>query len=115
MTTTFGKFLRILRIKNAEILKDMSAKLGLSIAYLSSIENGKREIPSDLYDKICSNYIIDIEEQYKLREAIDFSRNETIINLKNLTKEKKELSLLYARKIESLSEEEVKKLKDFFK
>ena len=45
MITNFGKFLRKLRIDNNEFLKDMAARLGVTVAYLSAIEHGKRDVP----------------------------------------------------------------------
>ncbi len=42
MLLSFGKILRKLRIDWAECLLDMSAKLGLSITFLSSVEIGKK-------------------------------------------------------------------------
>ena len=42
MTTNFGKFCRKLRIDNDELLYDMAAKLGVSSAFLSKVENGKK-------------------------------------------------------------------------
>ena len=43
--TAFGKILRKMRIDTSEVLGDMAKRLGVSAAYLSSIENNGREIP----------------------------------------------------------------------
>ena len=42
MLTSFGKFCRKLRINNGELLYDMAEKLDVSSAFLSKVENGKR-------------------------------------------------------------------------
>ena len=42
MLTRFGKRLRTLRIEENQRLKDMADKLGVTAAYLSAVENGKR-------------------------------------------------------------------------
>jgi transcriptional regulator with XRE-family HTH domain len=42
MITNFGKFCRRLRIDNGELLYDMAKKLGVSSAFMSSVENGKK-------------------------------------------------------------------------
>ena len=39
MITNFGKFLRKLRVDHNEFLKDMAARLGVTVAYLSAIEH----------------------------------------------------------------------------
>ena len=42
MITSLGRFLRKLRIDQGEILKDMADKLGVSVSFLSAVENGKK-------------------------------------------------------------------------
>ena len=48
MVTSFGKALRKLRIDRGMVLKNMADMLGVSSAYLSAIELGKRAIPDSL-------------------------------------------------------------------
>lgn len=115
MVTKFGKFLRILRLKNNEIIADMSSKLGISISYLSAIENGKREIPDDFANKIINLYSLKGEEIVELNQAIDLSLKEAKINLEDLSKKQRELGLLCARKIKDLSDDDIKKIKDLLK
>ena len=43
MITAFGKFLRILRMDNGEILKTMAEKLEVTSSFLSAVENGKKK------------------------------------------------------------------------
>ena len=54
--TAFGKILRKRRIDSSEILGDMAKRLDVSAAYLSSIENGLREIPDSFVEKISKEY-----------------------------------------------------------
>ena len=44
MLTEFGKALRRIRLDNDELLKDMADKLKVSSAYLSAVENGKKNL-----------------------------------------------------------------------
>ena len=46
MVTSFGKFLRNLRMDIGELLLNMADKLGVSPAFLSGVENGKRKTNS---------------------------------------------------------------------
>ena len=55
MLTDFGKELRKIRIDNNEFLKDMANKLGVTVSYLSAVENGKRDIPDEWLDKIIND------------------------------------------------------------
>lgn len=112
MKSRIGKFLRILRIKRDENLKLMAENLEISTPYLSAIENGKREIPNDFYEKIVNAYNLSIEESKELQEAIDLSIKSKDIDLSNLCDERKLLSIRYARKIQNLSEDDLKKLKE---
>ena len=43
MITSLGTFLRKLRLAKGEILKDMAECLGVSSAFLSAVENGKKK------------------------------------------------------------------------
>ena len=114
MITSFGKFCRILRIENNELLKNMSDKLGVSSAFLSSVENGKKEIPESWYSNIVALYSLSNKEADKLYDAILSSKKELKINLKNLSNEDLNLAVSFARKFESLSEEKKADLKKFF-
>jgi len=70
MATAFGKYCKLLRIKNDEILRDMAQKLGVSLSYLSAIENGKRPIPHNWRDEITRLYALTDREAKSLDNAI---------------------------------------------
>ncbi|WP_455477636.1 helix-turn-helix domain-containing protein [Bartonella sp. B41] len=74
MLTSFGKILRELRIDRLERLFDMSKKLGISSAFLSSIEIGKRSIPVGMEEKIIELYALDKEIEVLLRKEADSCR-----------------------------------------
>ena len=67
--TAFGKILRKRRIDSSEILGDMAKRLDVSAAYLSSIENGLREIPDSFVEKISKEYGLSEAEKQELEEA----------------------------------------------
>lgn len=112
MKSRVAKFLRILRIQNDENLKEMAENLGMSTAYLSAIENGKRDVPSGFHDKVVNTYKLTAEDSEKLQRSIELSVREKIIDMTNLSDERKLLSIRYARKIQELSNEDFEKLKD---
>ena len=43
--TKFGEYARDLRIDRGENLKEMAKNLGVSSAFLSAVENGKKQVP----------------------------------------------------------------------
>ena len=53
----FAVFCKKLRIDNNQILKDMAGLLNVSSSYLSAVENGKRKIPDEWYDRISNLYL----------------------------------------------------------
>lgn len=71
----FGKFCRMLRIKNDIILKNMSDILGVSPAYLSAVENGKRKIPSEWGNIIKKNFYLTVNEKKELDRIIQTQTN----------------------------------------
>jgi|LSQX01.2.fsa_nt_gb transcriptional regulator with XRE-family HTH domain len=106
MATKYGIELRKMRLERGETLRDMANKVGLSISYLSSIENGLRNIPSDLTKKIVEIYSLNKEEVIKLENAEKASVKEVKIKLESLNKEQKELALLLSRKLQDVDNAE---------
>ena len=110
MLTAFGKVLRIIRINNNEILKDMAQKLGVTTSYLSAVETGKRNIPHDWSDKIIRLYGLNPEESANIKDAGWKSTNQLKIDIKEAEKSKREMALEFARKFDDLSEEEIRNI-----
>ena len=40
--TKFGEYMRILRVKNHEVMGDIAKLLGVTLPFLSAVENGKK-------------------------------------------------------------------------
>lgn len=40
--TSFGEYVRILRIKNHEVMGDLAKILNVKVSFLSAVENGKK-------------------------------------------------------------------------
>ncbi|QEE09265.1 helix-turn-helix transcriptional regulator [Bartonella kosoyi] len=74
MLTSFGKILRKIRIDRFERLLDMADKLGISVAFLSSVEIGKKSIPVGMEDKIIELYDLDRDMASLLRKEADICR-----------------------------------------
>lgn len=109
--TAFGKFLRRLRIDHEMLLKDMADKLGVSSAYLSSLELGKKPIPNNFDQKIIDTFSIKNGEADELRQAASISQPSVKIDLVGKTTGDREMVMSFARRYESLSEENKQKLK----
>lgn len=72
--TKLGRFLRIYRINNNEILKDMAERLNISPSYLSSIENGKRNPTKKFISKLCKTYNFKSSEIDELKGVVNNDR-----------------------------------------
>lgn len=105
MITELGKSLRKLRIDRGEILKTMAEKLNMTSSYLSAIECGKRNIPSDLIDKLVSIYDLTQAEQEALLQARDKSLDSVEIELSTNNAFKRDLALQFARKFDDIDDE----------
>lgn len=110
MITELGKEIRKLRIDKGENLSSMSKKLGISISYLSAIENGTRDIPSDFVDKLGEIYHLSKERKEKFVEAEANSINKISIFLHSAICPQRQLAFTLSRKLKDLSPEECEKI-----
>lgn len=115
MYTELGKFLRHLRIDINENLREMSERLGVSSAFLSSIENGKKNISSKIRSRLISEYSLTKSQILKLDEAITLSMDSISINIENVPLEKQKFGVLFARSFEKMDDEQMKKIQDIIK
>lgn len=79
--TELGKFLRKIRIDLEENLKDMADKLGVAASYLSSIESGKRNVPSTLAANLVKAYNLSVNKSLELDNILQ--RSLPIYEVKN--------------------------------
>lgn len=113
MITEFGKTLRKIRIDRDEILKTMAEKLNMTSSYLSAIECGKRNIPSDLIGKLTSIYDLTEAEKEHLSETYDKSLNSIEIELNTNNPYKRDLALQFARKFDNMDDEFAARILEF--
>lgn len=115
MKGKLSKFLRKLRIDNDEYLKDMAKKTGVSIAFLSAVENETKKITDTLIEKIIDVYKLDRASEEELRIASMEANKETTIYLSEMSQEKKDLTCRFARRIKDMDPETIDKLKILLK
>jgi transcriptional regulator with XRE-family HTH domain len=110
MLTSIGRFLRKLRIDNGEILKDMAEALGVSSAFLSAVENGKKKMPEGWIEKLKSIYSFTAEQAEELQAAVIDTNDAVELNLQNATPGNRALAISFAREFDSLDDETSKKI-----
>lgn len=110
MVTNFGKFCRKLRIDNNELLFDMAQKLQVSSTFLSKVENGKKKPPEEWKNKLINLYNIDDYYLDELNKSFFEALNYDSIDIRNLNEQNKELMLSFARKLDLLDTDQLRKI-----
>lgn len=115
--TAFGKYLRKMRIDCSEVLGEMAKKLEVSPAYLSSIENGGREIPDNFVEKIAAEYGLSERQKEELEEAKAQVKGAVDVKFEEQKSESNyvETAVMFARDFSSLTNEQVSQLKELLK
>lgn len=112
MVTKLGKYLKRLRLDHNEILLSMSKRIGISPAYLSAIENGKRKVPEGFTAKIYKEYSLDESQYQELNAAEEASRKSITVNLDETSGQQRDTALAFARKFKECDDETLAKIKE---
>ncbi len=112
MRTELGKFLKKLRIDNGQVLKDMSERLGVSAAFLSSVENGLRNVPEKMTNNLIASYELSNLQISELKTAIENSASQIKLNIAGMDKSRAETAVLFARKFEEMSPEKLDQIRE---
>ncbi len=110
MLTSIGRFLRKLRADKGEILKDMANALGVSSAFLSAVENGKKKMPEGWAEKLKSIYLFTAEQVKELQTAVIDTNDAVELSLQNATPGNRALAISFAREFDSLDDETSRKI-----
>ena len=110
MKTEFNEFLSKIRKDSNESLRMMAKRLNISATFLSAMELGKRLIPLDYIAIISNCYELSNEDIKTLEDSIYKTNNKVTIDFENMSDEKKNVSLLFARTIKDIDENLVEKL-----
>lgn len=106
--TPFGEKLRELRTRNDMSQKDMAAALGVSAAYLSALEHGKRGVPRWIFvQEIIRVLNVIWDEADELQRLALQSDPRVTIDTSDLTPVATELANTLNQSIGSLSDEDM--------
>lgn len=103
--TPFGEMFRIIRLKHREVLSDASQLLGVTSAYISSVECGKRPVPDGWAEKIIEHYELNEIETGNLYQAIEESRTIVKINLSNVSPMQRTVAIQFQRSFDEMDDE----------
>ncbi len=110
MVNNFGKFCRKLRIDKNELLYDMAVKLGVSSAFLSKVENGRKKPPMEWREKLIYAYDLKGEDIKELDQCIYEAQNYDSVDISYMNDNDRMLMLSFARKFNNINKD---KLREF--
>lgn len=113
MISKFGRFCRKLRIDNGELLYDMAQKLGVSSAFLSKVENGKKKPPMQWKQIIIEDYSLSGSRLEEFEECFYEAVNAESIDISSFKESDKAIMLSFARRfneLDKLDKEAIKKM-----
>ena len=113
MLTPFGKALRKLRIDRGLLLKDMADGINVTPSFLSSVEAGRKAIPSDLIARIDAWRPLSVHEKQELERAERLSATEVRIKIPTGASERdrEAMAVLARRFSEGTSDELMAKIR----
>lgn len=98
MINEFGKFCRKLRKRKKQSMRGMARKLGITVAYQSTFELGKRNITLEILDSIISKYKLSRTDTGRIYQAAERSITKLTFDLAKVDKkERKVLVKAYKR------------------
>ena len=110
MRTKLGDFLRGLRMKTDISLRKMAADLGISPAFLSAVENGKKKMPDSWFAFIPEKYNLTDNESDEFKD-IAYESFETVeLNLAKAKDANKKLAIRFARRFDEIDEKTCEEL-----
>ena len=110
MLTEFGKFCRKLRIDHNETQQDIANYLGVTTAYLSTVEHGKRNISEKLVDKLISRYNLSGAKLNQFKSTITNSISFIKIHLHRMNSLDRELIIKIYYNLNELNDKDKKEL-----
>ena len=113
--TSFGDYLKCLRAKYHEVMGDSAKLFGVSLPFMSAVENGKKKVPAGWYEILVEHYHLNSDEQKKLREAIEQSCMQIKINLNKSHSYQREMAIQFQRSFDNIDEEAAEKIMNILK
>ena len=112
LVSEYGKTLRKIRIDKGLTMAQMAKAIGITSAYLSTIERGKRNIPKSLTQNVINHYKLSNEQVAELQEAEYLSMDSSEIDLSDVDLDKKTLVFAIAKNLKNMTCEQVAMIKN---
>lgn len=112
MLSNYGKVLRKIRIDKGLTMAQMAKAVGITSAYLSTIERGKRNIPKSLTQNVINHYELSNEQVTELQKAEYLSMDSVEIDISSAGLHERILVLSLAKNLKNMTYEQVEMIKN---
>ena len=112
LVSEYGKILRKIRIDKGLTMAQMAKAVGITSAYLSTIERGNRNIPKYLTQNVINHYKLSSEQVAELQKAELLSIDSIEIELSDVDLDKKTLVFTLAKNLKNMTYEQVAMIKN---
>ncbi|MGN1317353.1 MAG: XRE family transcriptional regulator [Acutalibacteraceae bacterium] len=102
--TKFGEFMRILRVKNHEVMGDTAKLFNVKLPFVSAVENGKRNVPEEWIPTLIEHYNLSASEQTELKDAVEHSKTQVKIHLTGANVVQRRAAIQFQHSFENLDE-----------
>jgi transcriptional regulator with XRE-family HTH domain len=104
MRTRLGDYLRNIRMKENISLRTMARDLGISPAFLSAVENGKKKMPDSWFELVPNTYNLSDSEINEFKDNAYESFDIVELNIANASENNKKLAIRFARRFDDIDE-----------
>ncbi|MBR0396611.1 MAG: helix-turn-helix domain-containing protein [Clostridiales bacterium] len=104
MRTRLGDFLRSIRMKANISLRKMANDLGISPAFLSAVENGKKKMPDSWFALVPDTYDLSDSEVNEFKDIAYESFDTVELNIAKASENNKKLAIRFARRFDDIDE-----------
>lgn len=109
--SSLSLFLKKIRLENNdETMTDMARRLNISVSYLSSVENEKRNMTDEMYLNICRLYSLTKEQCDELQYLKNLASKRLNIQLDGLDKNAKQTTVKFLSNVDSLSDDDLERI-----
>ena len=112
LLSNYGKVLRKIRIDKGLTMAQMAKAIGITSAYLSTIERGKRNIPKSLTQDIIGHYELSNEQVAELRNAECLSMDSVEVDISSAGLHERILVLSLAKNLKNMTYEQIEMIKN---
>lgn len=106
MSTEFGKAVQQLRQLAGLTLFEVAEKMGMSTAFLSAVENGRKRVPDDFVEKLGRAVPAAQAQSGVLESLANQARKQVVLPLPAASRQDADLATALARKFNNLSDEQ---------